>query len=191
MKDSDLWDSRSVLPAVVVLPIPHGDVVIHRAPVFATIRPPVRPGVKLSALPHHCSSHFYPHVQRLHLRTIGTRVRNQGLVVVLWGRSWRSSKHRPEIFEVISFLQLRSGHILSRNLGNKVWFWCTMALAATMVFASPNHSTYLFILRGLHCIWVLYLLYLSKTTVRGSQPSSLDWLCRRSMAVVPFAGKWE
>merc|ERR1719234_1992180 len=109
-----LWDSRGVLPAVIILPVSHGDavvhgdvvshgdVVVHRAPVLSTIRPvrPVRPpGVKLSALPNHCPSHFYPHVQRLHLRArAGTRARNQRLVVVLWGRSRCSSKHRPETF---------------------------------------------------------------------------------------------
>ena len=103
--DIDLWDSGSILPTVIVLPISDGDVVVHRAPLLRTIRPPVRPVVvKLPALPHHCPSHFYPHVQRLHLRTAGARVWKQGLIVVLWGRYWRSSEHRPEIFKLLSFL---------------------------------------------------------------------------------------
>ena len=95
-KDIHLRDSLCVLPtAIAVLPISHGDVVIHRAPV-----------VKLPALPHHCPSHFYPHVERLHLRAAGIRAWNQRLVVVLWGRNWWSSEYCPGTLKVKSLFVL-------------------------------------------------------------------------------------
>ena len=55
---------------------------------------------------------------------------------MFWGRSCRGSKHRPEIFKVI----ISSTQAFEPESGRRGLVLVQYEPAATMVFASPNHS---------------------------------------------------